>query len=94
MAFHKDFMDKARIGRATTQPVRTNGSRVKNAIHVYQIIMDSPNGCTINECAVIMGKFPNQISGRFTELQKKGLIIESGIRRERSRVMIAAETKG
>ncbi len=42
---------------------------------------------TIKECARHLGKFPHEISGRFTGLSQKGLIEDSGQRRERSRVM-------
>lgn len=50
-------------------------------------------GLTIKECSALMGKFPNQISGRFTSLQEKHYIEDSGRRRGKSRVMVAVPQK-
>ena len=33
-------------------------------------------GATIEETAIALGKYPNQVSGRFSELRKAGLIYE------------------
>ena len=55
---------------------------------VYRLVKESRDGLTIKECARQMTKFPNHISGRFTGLQEKGLIRDSGKRREASRVMV------
>lgn len=54
---------------------------------VYWLIAGQSDGLTIKEAAALMGKTPNQISGRFTALQEKQLIEDSGERRGRSRVM-------
>ena len=55
---------------------------------VYRLIIAAENGMTIKEAARRMGKTPNQISGRFTALRDKWMIMDSGNRREQSRVMV------
>ncbi len=55
---------------------------------VYKLVKESRDGLTIKECAQLLSKFPNHISGRFTGLQEKGLIRDSGKRRGNSRVMV------
>ena len=58
---------------------------------VFNLIKSAgSNGLTIKEAAFALGKFPNQISGRFTALQNKTLIEDSGERRGKSRVMVIA----
>lgn len=50
---------------------------------VYDLIKSrSERGLTIDEAAVLMSVFPNQISGRFTELRKAGLIVEKSEKRK------------
>ena len=45
---------------------------------VFEVIKKHPGGITGYEVAMILERFPNQISGRFGELVGKGLIILSG----------------
>lgn len=39
-------------------------------------------GCTCDEVAAATGRSPNQVSGRFTELARMGLIQRAGLRRK------------
>lgn len=58
---------------------------------VYVALLEAPRGLTINECAAQLGRFPNQVSGRFTALQSRGYILDTGLRRSRSRVMFCGD---
>lgn len=40
---------------------------------------------TIEEVAIYLDKYPNQVSGRFTELCKAGIIKDSGAKKVRGR---------
>ena len=54
---------------------------------VYDVLYTYPRGATIKEVARKMDRLPHTISGRFTGLQEKGLIRDTGRRRMHSRVM-------
>lgn len=45
---------------------------------VFEVIKKYPEGITIYETAMKLGVFPNHVSGRFSELVSKDLIILSG----------------
>jgi hypothetical protein len=55
----------------------------KSVISVMKAL-DRP--CTNEEVALQLGKYPNQTSGRFTELKTKGEIIEAGTKRVNGKV--------
>lgn len=48
---------------------------------VFAVIKMNPEGITIYETALKMDAFPNQVSGRFSELVSKGLIIVTGFKK-------------
>lgn len=53
-------------------------SRDREAIR--SLIEQSVDGLTLKEACKIMGRLPNQISGRFTELKADGLTFTNGRR--------------
>jgi len=55
---------------------------------VYDTLYTYRNGATIKEVARKLDRLPHTISGRFTGLQEKGLIRDTGLRRMHSCVIL------
>ena len=81
---HRDAPDTSRVAGLSIDT--TKGER-----RIYKLIQGSESGLTIKEAAVMLNVFPNTISGRFTGLSQKDLIIDSGRRRGKSRVMVTKQ---
>lgn len=63
----------------------------KRHIAVYEAIKEHPGMC-IKETANLLGKLPNEISGRFTELSKVHAIVPDGCSGVRECSMCASAT--
>ncbi len=76
--------------------MRKNRERMhENSLSAYEAILEGlpearrrvlgmiieKGECTIEECAIALHKWPNQVSGRFTELSRAGIIVQVGNRR-------------
>ena len=57
---------------------RVNKAADREAI--LRLISAEKNGLTLKEACLVMMKTPNQISGRFSELKRDGLIVTEGRR--------------
>lgn len=53
---------------------QVRGSHTSSQLQILELLEKQPNGATIDEAAKLLGKTPNQISGRFSELSKVGAI--------------------
>ena len=66
-----------------------SGDKTGDAARIYGLIRQAGyRGCTAKEAAAAMGKPLNAISGRFSNLESKGLIKLNGHKRDRSRAFV------
>jgi hypothetical protein len=74
-----DFVAKPRKQPAAPGPGTDNrnavydqvrGSHSRSQLQVLELLKQHPEGLTIDEAAQLLGKTPNQISGRFSELSR------------------------
>lgn len=71
-------VDTSREAAAAGQDAAARSRRL-----ILQIVTGAGvRGCTLDEVSAATGKPPNQISGRFTDLERLGLIGRSGERRK------------
>ena len=65
---------------------QVRGSHTQSQLQVLELLKSHPEGLTIDEAAKLLGKTPNQISGRFSELSRLPIpaIVSRGEKRKTS----------
>jgi len=68
-------------GVETSVEANLKPDKVGDRHFIHQLILEAgSNGLTLKEACSKMGRTPNQISGRFTEIKARGMIRREGRR--------------